>query len=95
MDAYQNLISGDKNAVFPKKKSGLKSSDFRPLRINMRLFPFDAPKMVSMIYGVRKGKTVSILCVAIRIIQRFCPFCGQNEVMDERYYQKIKLKKQA
>ena len=25
----------------------------------------------------------------------FLPFCGKNEVMDKRYYQKIKLKMQA
>ena len=62
----------------PKQISGLKSSDFRPLRINMRLFPLDTLKLASMIYGVPKGETVSILCAAIRIIQCFCPFCGQN-----------------
>jgi len=40
MGAYQNLISGEKNS---KKKSGLKSLDFRPLRIHM-LFCDEIPQ---------------------------------------------------
>lgn len=34
-----------------KKKSGLKSRDFSPLRVNVRLFPLDVSYLAATIYG--------------------------------------------
>jgi hypothetical protein len=36
----------------PKQISGLKSSDFRPLRINMRLFPLFFGNLIWLIYAL-------------------------------------------
>ncbi len=59
---YQKFISFDNKIRINKTKSGLKSSDFSPLRINMQLFPLGLGSLGSVKVATSLHDFILYLC---------------------------------